>query len=353
MYSPTYTITHLILNYIVKIELANKEIGGIHLPISHFQSIYEKLHSEDIDKLGEMVGYSIGYSKSLDVQRGKVMPSLKPKLKIFVNYRSVQDFIDSYTPTSFMKPSFDLSVHMNKLVMKGLVDEWDTSKLRSFSDKPNEIYDNWYKHRDFYPNLDPKKHFDEVFHWVENSSGRTHKLIQLTALLYEFIDKAPFLAGNQITAVLTIATLLKTYGYNPKNILPLAKSLYFINEDIVSAYKISKNKRDITAFLEAFLYSLSLTTNQVSLLLKETLENKSTNFSQMNEMFNPRQLKILEYLEVEGKVTRNEYTKLMGVSFMTSFRDLQELLDKNYVLQKGKGRGTYYTLPKKGNDEKR
>lgn len=346
MYSPTYTITHLILNYIVKIELATKEINSIHLPISHFQTIYEKLHSEDIDKLGELVGYSIGYSKSLDVQRGKVMPSLKPKLKIFVNYRSVQDFIDSYTPTSFMKPSFDLAIHMNKLQMKGLVDEWDIAKLRGFSDKPNEIYDNWYKHRDFYPNLDPKKHFNDVLAWIENPSGRINKLIQIVILLYEFIDKAPFLSGNQITAVLTLSTLLKTYGYNPKNILPIAKSLYFINEDIISAYKISKNKRDLTAFLEAILYTFSLTSSQVALQLRETYENKSTNFSQMNEMFNPRQLKILEYLEVEGKVTRNEYTKLMGISFMTSFRDLQELLEKDYIRQKGRGRGTYYVLPK-------
>ena len=36
---------------------------------------------------------------------------------------------------------------------------------------------------------------------------------------------------------------------------------------------------------------------------------------------------------------------MMGVSFMTSYRDLQELLDKEYINQKGKGRGTYYFIP--------
>ncbi len=60
---------------------------------------------------------------------------------------------------------------------------------------------------------------------------------------------------------------------------------------------------------------------------------------------NPRQVKIIEYLNNNAKVTRQQYTKMMGVSFMTSYRDLQELIEKKYILQKGKGRGTYYIIP--------
>ncbi len=63
-----------------------------------------------------------------------------------------------------------------------------------------------------------------------------------------------------------------------------------------------------------------------------------------NEL-NPRQVKVVEYLNNNLKITRQEYTKMMGVSFMTSYRDLQELLDKEYINQKGKGRGTYYFIP--------
>ncbi|MCC7289780.1 hypothetical protein IT417_00800 [bacterium] len=345
MYSPSYTITHLILNYIVKIELAVAHVNSVHLPNTNFQHVYEKLHAEDIDKLGELIAYPIGYSKSLDVQRGRIMPSLKPKLRIFTNYRSTHDFIDSYTPANFIKPSFDLSVHINKLVMKGIVDDWDISKLRGFSDKPNETLDTWYKYRDFFPNLDPKKHFSEVYAWIDNPKIKVNKLIQTATLLYEYIDKAPFYSGNQITALLSLACTLKAYGYNPKNLLPLAKSIYFISEDLIAAYKISKNKRDLTAFIEAYLYTLSLTTTAVSNLYKDVYENKATNVGQMQQLFNQRQLKTIEFLEVEGKITRREYSKLMGISFMTAFRDLQELMDKGYIVQKGNGRGTHYTLP--------
>jgi predicted HTH transcriptional regulator len=67
----------------------------------------------------------------------------------------------------------------------------------------------------------------------------------------------------------------------------------------------------------------------------------------MQEELNERQLKIIEYLEIEKKITRMQYTKMMGISFMTSFRDLQEMLEKGYIVQKGKGRATFYILPKK------
>ncbi len=344
MYSPTYTITHLILNYIVRIELAIAYINDTQLPQSHFSQVYEKFHAEDIDKLGELVGYPIGYSKSLDAQRGKLMPSLKPKLRVFANYRSVHDFIDSYTPSNFIKPSFDLSIHLNKLLMKYLVDDWEIAKLRGFSDKPNEIYDTWYKYRDFYPNIDPQKHFAEVYGWIEAPRYKINKLIQITCVLYEYMDKAPFSSGNQMTAILTISSLLKAYGYNPKNILPIAKTIYYISEDLVSAYKISKNKRDITAFLEAFLYSLSLTTTNVANSIKEVYENKASKIGKMQEELNERQLKVMDYLDIEKKITRREYSKQMGISFMTSFRDLQELVEKGYIKTKGQGRATVYIL---------
>lgn len=347
MYSPTYTITHLILNYIVRIELAISYINNTPLPASHFSQIYEKLHAEDIDKFGELIGFPIGYSKALDAQRGKLMPSIKPKLRIFANYRSVHDFIDSYSPSNFIKPSFDLSMHLNKLVFKYIVDEWDISKLRGFSDKPNEIYDNWYKFRDFYPSLDPKKHFIDIFSWIEAPRYKINKLIQISCLLYEFIDKAPYASGNQITSILTTSVMLKAYGYNPKNIVPIAKTVYLISDDLISAYKISKNKRDITSFIEAFLYSLSITTTNVANSIKEIYETKSSKIGQMQEELNERQLKIIEYLEIEKKITRMQYTKMMGISFMTSFRDLQEMLEKGYIIQKGKGRATFYILPKK------
>ena len=64
----------------------------------------------------------------------------------------------------------------------------------------------------------------------------------------------------------------------------------------------------------------------------------------MTEELNSRQIKMIDYLETNKKASRQDLTKMIGVSFMTVYRDLQELMDMDYVEQKGKGRGTHYRL---------
>lgn len=342
---PKYTITNLILNYIVKYELSIDKIKNTPIPHSSLLSIKERIDSEEIDKLGELIGYPIGYNRALTVQRGQVLPSYRNKLRIFTNYKNTQDYIDTYTAKSALKPSIELSTHLNKILMKNVVEEWDLARIKTFSEKPFDLYDNWYKLRDYYPNIDPKAYFNEIFSWIMNSTTGEHKLIQCAILIYEFIDKSPFYAGNQITAILTLRSLCKIYGLNPHNLIPFSKAIYNISDDIESAFKISKSKRDLTIFIEAILYTLSLTAIEVSKDFYQSYEEKINIVKKIGKDLNPRQVKIVEYLNNNMRITRQQYTKMMGVSFMTSYRDLQELIDKRYILQKGKGRGTYYIIP--------
>lgn len=346
MKTPQYTITNLILNYIIKYELAVSDINHYPLPDKYKTIIQEKYDSEDTEKLGELIAYPIGYNKALQIQRGQEQPSQKKNLKIFTNFRNVRDFINSYGPNNALKPSIELSTHINKLLMKNIVDDWDLSKTRGFSEKPNEIYDTWYKYRDFYPNLDPRTHFNDIFEWIKNGNDHNHFLIKLGILLYEYIDKAPFLAGNQMTAIISLEILSKIYNYNPNNIFPYFKAMDFIGDDLISAFKISKGKHDLTTFLEAFLYAISYTAIEVSKEYKDTHIKKVRNQGAIEVLLNPRQIKLLDYLSVNFKVTRNKYTKMMGISFMTSYRDLQDMVDKGYIKAKGQGRGTYYVSAK-------
>ena len=351
METPKYTITNLILNYIVKYELAIQSIKDTVIPSPLLDEVREKLRAEEIDKMGELIAYPIGYNKALTVQRGQVMPSHKSKLKIFTNYKNTQDFLDTYSTKSNLKPSIELCTHLNKILMKDIVEPWDQGKLKTFSEKPFELYDTWYKLRDYYPSIEMRYHFNTIFESITNSSTGTHKLIQLALLLYEFIDKAPFYAGNQITAISTLKVISKIYGLNPHNILPFSKAFFTISEDIESAFKVSRGKKDLTMFMEAILYTLSLTVIDASKRLTDEYNKKLNIRRSIGRELNPRQIKIIEYLNSNSRVTRQQYTKMMGISFMTSYRDLQELQDKEYITQKGKGRGTYYIIPDQDTQE--
>jgi Fic family protein len=346
MKTPKYKLTNLILNYIVKYELSINDIKYHGIPDKYKIAIEEKFGAEDIENLGELISYPVGYNKALLIQRGQEMPSQKKTFKIFTNFRNAKDFVKSYDNSNALKPSMDLAVHIDKLVMKGIVDDWDIGKIRGFSEKPNEIYDTWYKRRDFYPHLEAVSHFNEIFDWIQNGKDSNHRLIKMGILLYEFIDKAPFTTGNQITAILILEMLAKKYGYNPDNIIPFFKSVNSIGEDMLSAFKISKSNLDLTTFLEAFLYTISLSAIEVSKEVIDTHMSKVKKRGALELTLNSRQIKLLDYLAINQKVTRSKVTKMMGVSFMTSFRDLQDMIEKGYITAKGKGRGTYYVLSK-------
>ena len=101
----------------------------------------------------------------------------------------------------------------------------------------------------------------------------------------------------------------------------------------------------MTIFLEAILYTLSITVIDTSKELTQEYDKRINIRKNLKDDLNPRQIKIMEFLNDNPKITRREYSRMMGVSFMTGYRDLQDLLQKKYIYQKGEGRGSYYFIP--------
>ncbi len=118
------------LDYIVKYELAIKDIKYNPLPEKYKSIIEEKYATEDIMKMSSLVASPIGYNKALIIQRGQETPSERKKLKIFTNFRNAKDFLRSYNNRSSLKPSIELAMHLNRLILKDVVDDWDVGKLR-------------------------------------------------------------------------------------------------------------------------------------------------------------------------------------------------------------------------------
>ncbi len=335
------------MKYIVTFEINNERVKNIPLPYKEKKQLYERVHAEDINALAEIINLPTGYSKALDIQRGKIDVSKGAKYKILTNYRSTQDFINSYKSTSFVPISSELIAHLNNLLLKNILDSWETGKFRKFSEIPNEIHDQWYKYRDYYPKRNTEKYFNELSEWIYSGKDNYHKLIQCALLIYEFIDNAPMYVGNQITSILTATCVLKDFGYNHNNTLCLAKALKPIYKEIPEIFKMSKKNRDQTLFTEALLYALSLESIQLKQLYESSHNKTVKKKAESEENLNNRQVKIIKYLEENKKINRAEYTKLMGISFMTSYRDLTELLQAGYLERKGKNKKTYYILKEK------
>jgi len=73
--------------------------------------------------------------------------------------------------------------------------------------------------------------------------------------------------------------------------------------------------------------------------------NSSLNGHQKNtDLLGDRQFRVLEYLKNYFEISRREYATMFGVSFMTAFRDLNQLERKKILIKTGRGRATKYLL---------
>lgn len=57
-----------------------------------------------------------------------------------------------------------------------------------------------------------------------------------------------------------------------------------------------------------------------------------------------RQLKAVEFIKQNGKVTNSQYQKLLNVSDRTALRDLDNLVSKEILIKKGQKKSTHYVL---------
>lgn len=64
--------------------------------------------------------------------------------------------------------------------------------------------------------------------------------------------------------------------------------------------------------------------------------------------FNERQMKAVEYVKKNGKITNSYYQKLCEVSERSALRDLDELNGKGILQKKGEKKGTHYELSNGG-----
>ena len=63
----------------------------------------------------------------------------------------------------------------------------------------------------------------------------------------------------------------------------------------------------------------------------------------LNEL-NARQIKAIEYIKINKKITRADYASLLNCSIRTAYNDLQDTVHKKIIQIKGKGKSTYYEL---------
>jgi hypothetical protein len=134
-------------------------------------------------------------------------------------------------------------------------------------------------------------------------------------------------------------------------LLPIARNFVLYEDEYLEAMQVCKERGDDqTLWIERFVRGISLDIsslkNEAIRIEEEKIKKKKKKLLDLNS----RQLKVINHLKHNPKIKRKEYVKMMGVSTMTAYRDINELVDRGILECKGGGRSTHYVLNEQNED---
>ncbi|MFH1547243.1 MAG: Fic family protein [bacterium] len=349
MYIPTFNITHRLVEYLIKLELSARSIKDIPLPSNEKLKILNDSESEALFQISKLAEVPVSLRKAKDIaSQGHDILNENPAERLLSNYRSCWDFMFSSTNEKYVSLSPSLLLHLNKLLFDGVVESWEIGRFRSVKDDINKKYDSFFDVRNKeYDTYDFEKEFYEILNWYSSSQYKIHPAIKTAVVLYEILQSYPFLSGNMITAISVGELLFERTYLSLKHLFALPRTFVNYKDELKEALSVSiKQNGDQTRWIEEFVRGLALDMTE---LKNEILQVEQEKVGKKKKKFlglNTRQLRLMKWLQKKEKIYRRDYVKRMGVSTMTAYRDLNELLKRKLILLKGGGRSTYYTVYK-------
>ena len=191
--------------------------------------------------------------------------------------------------------------------------------------------------------FDTPRLMTELVAWImnEQEKAQLHPLLIIAIFVVVFLEIYPFQDGNgRLSRVLTTLLLLKAgYAYVPysslESVIELNKEAYYLalRQTQGSIRSEAPNWQPWVVF---FLRSLA---EQVRRLEKK-VEREKIVLANLPGL----SLQIVEFAREHGRITIGNAIKLTGASRNTLKVHLRDLVEGNYLNQRGSGRGVWYEI---------
>jgi len=185
--------------------------------------------------------------------------------------------------------------------------------------------------------------------WIDNAIKKDVSSIIIAGVAhYELVNIHHFIDGNGRTARALATLILYKLGYDTKRLFSLEE---YYDQDLASYYSALQSgqkdrgkKEELTFWLEYFSEGIANELTRIEKQILDISRDKMLKEKIGQLELNQRQIKVVAYLQKKGKISRLEYVKLTKCSPKTAYNDLQEMLNKKIIKQKGGGKYTFYVL---------
>ena len=195
------------------------------------------------------------------------------------------------------------------------------------------------------PKTEDVPHFvQEFIDWINlDKAWEINHVILAGIVHYEIARIHPFIDGNGRTARLFAMLILYLSGFDHRRIFALDDYYDRDRQSYYSALKTAQvNTGDITEWLEYFTDGAAYSVKEAKdAVIKISSKKKS---GQIQVALTPRQMQIIEYINIHGKVRNKDLQGLFKISAQAVHKELAKLVEIKIIAPVGEGRALYYVL---------
>ncbi len=344
MFNPNFKYTHKIVNNLVEIASSREVVLNSYLVPKWEVSLRKDALIRATHASTAIEGNPLTIEEVSQLAQGrKVMAARKAELEV-LNYLRVLENIEKYQEQGKITEKIILKLHK------------DISK--EILEKPE--YEGRYRELQVYvgnrvtgkvvfmppPPEDVPKLMNEFIEWISSdNSYHLDPVIVAGISHHEFVRIHPFIDGNGRTARALATLILNLQKFDIKKFFALDD---YYDSDRAAYYKaldsINPTTLDLTQWLEYFTNGVLISITKVKeKVLRLSLE-KHKKDSKGQIPLTERQMKLIEFLQQNGKITAGDAAKMFKITRQAALKELTKLVKLEIIKLEGKGRGAYYVL---------
>ncbi len=347
-FNPKYTITDKILNNLTNITSAREVIEQAYLIPKGEAKLRRQALLRNTHSSTAIEGNKLSLEQVKSLADGKdVIATNKDKQEV-LNYIEALEKIPTLAEKGKMRMADLLNIHriITKDVMQNTSDSGVFRNRQVFVGK--RIF-NGTTFKEAVEYMPPKTEevlqlVKEFIDWLNlDKAWEINPVLLAGVVHYEIARIHPFIDGNGRTARLFATLILYLSGFDHRRIFALDDYYDRDRQAYYAALKTAQQSNgDITQWLEYFTDGVVYSVKEVKdAVLKVSSKKKS---GQAQIALTPKQMKIVEYININGKVANRDLQGLFKISAQAVHKELVKLAGLKVIKPVGKGRALYYVL---------
>jgi cell filamentation protein, protein adenylyltransferase len=341
MFSPNYTITHVLLENIKRVYSLVQSLNQRHFPHLVLFELQKTAEAVSTYASTSIEGNPLPLTDVKAILKNRP-ENIRDSEREVLNYNEILKEINRKLEEGPLPITLELILSIQKKVTYKLLPAYQSGKLRAdpvFVNDPRErktIY--WPPDTQQVPTL-----VKELLQFLDTNKNKFDPLIIAGLFHKQMVIIHPFMDGNGRTTRLLTKILLAGMGLNTFNLFSFENyynqnvTRYFEMVGVRGNYYDIAEKIDFTAWLEYFTGGII----DELLRVEKTLP---TIVVPPQAQLKPYHQKIIEFIKQKGFITDRDYAALVDRAKATRRLDFNKLIELRLIVREGKGKNTYYVL---------